>query len=143
MISIVSCPHTGTKFTERLIASLGFDTRCAHFHSDESPQDPHVWRSEGCKIVVPWRDPELSRISSLNRGQEPRPMAEFQALKLWADDPNVCFFDVDASTREERTTETRRLCSFLGVAIPKSVDWSPVNTSEDVTGLKSIYMVRK
>ena len=139
MISIVSIPHTGTKFTEKLIRSLGYDTRHAHFHSEHPSQNAHLWRSEGAKIVVPWRAPDLSRISSLNRGEEPRPYAEFQALRMWSESDDIHFFDVDAATEADRTEQVRGLCAFLGCAVPAEVDWTPVNTSKDVTGLKASY----
>ena len=39
MISIVSIPHTGTKFTEKLLLDMGLDVRHTHLHSTHPAQD--------------------------------------------------------------------------------------------------------
>jgi hypothetical protein len=138
LISIVSIPHTGTKFVEKLLLGLGCEVRHAHMHS--TAPDPRDWLMDGCKIVVPWRDPDLARISALNRGEEPRPGSETLELLRWDGLPNVHFFTVDAASADERAFEVYALCRFLGVAVPEHVDWTPVNTSADVTGHKALYL---
>jgi hypothetical protein len=140
MISIVSIPHTGTKFTEKLLLDMGFDVRHAHLHSTHPAQDARAWVAAGEKVVVPWRDPELARISARNRGEEPRPVSEFAELLAWADLPNVHLFDIAPGSDEAKESELGRLQVFLGEKEPPETDWKPVNESEDITGAKRTYM---
>ncbi len=136
MISIVSVPHTGTQFTEQLLVGMGYDVRCAHVHSTHPAQNPKEWIERGDKVVIPWRDPELAQISSLNRGQDPRPLSEFADLLLWSERENVHLFTVEP---DDKDMELAHLEAFLEPVRPPVTDWAPVNTSEDVTGRKEAY----
>ena len=151
MISIVSIPHTGTKFTEKLLLGMGLEVRHAHLHSTHPAQNARAWVAAGEKVVVPWRDPDLARISARNRGEEPRPLSEFAELLTLADLPNVHLFDIEPCRTctgdhegpcEAKELELGKLQVFLGVKEPPETDWEPVNTSEDVTGAKRSYMER-
>ena len=137
MVSIVSVPHTGTQFTEKLLSDMGFEVRCAHVHSTHPAQDARAWIGSGERVVIPWREPELARISALNRGQKPRPISEFVDILVWAKQRNVHLFDVEPDDRE---AELAGLREFLGCEHEITTDWVPVNSSKDVTGLKAAYI---
>ena len=140
MISIVSIPHTGTKFLEDLLIGLKFDVRHAHFHSTHPLQNAREWIDSGEKVIVPWRDPELSRISALNRGEEPRPLEEYDELRALTDLPNVHLFDIHPGSDEAEELELGKLQVFLGLKEPPETDWEPVNESKDTTGAKRSYL---
>ncbi len=139
MISIVSVPHTGTQFTQKILADMDLDVRCTHAHSTHPLQDPNVWVEEGGKVVIPWRDPDLARISALNRGHEPRPLSEYADLLKWAERDNVHLFTVEPGSDEAKDAELLALQAFLGCEDAPETDWAPVNESEDVTGLKAAH----
>ncbi len=140
MISIISIPHTGTQFTEKLLMDMGYEVRCAHVHSIHPLQDPKVWIADGGKVVIPWRDPELAGISSINRGQEPRHESEFDQLLEWAKLDHVHFFEVEPGEIEANDSELNKLQNFLDSVDSPVTNWAPVNESEDVTGLKAAYI---
>lgn len=140
MISIVSIPHTGTKFLELILLDLGIETRHAHLHSTHPAQNAREWVESGAKVVIPWRDPELARISALNRGEEPRPPEEFAELLSWADRPNVHLFHIAPGSNDAKLFELEKLRRFLGLDEPPETDWEPVNVSKDVTGEKRSYL---
>ncbi len=140
MISIVSVPHTGTKFTEKLLMDMGYEVRCTHVHNTHPLQNPTTWIEDGGLVVIPWRDPELARISAENRGHVSRPVSEFNELLEWAKLPHVHLFTVEPGESEAKDSELAALQSFLCSSEPLVTDWSPVNESEDVTGLKAAYI---
>ncbi len=121
-VSIVSIPHTGTKFTEYVLLAMGCDVRHAHFHA-RGVQDPRPWFDSG-KVVVPFRRPEQAAESARKRGEEPRPDAEFEALLALCDRPNVHVFNVEPCCR---AAELASLAAFVGADVPE-VDWTPVNS---------------
>ncbi len=139
MISIVSVPHTGTKFTEKLLMDMGHEVRCTHVHNTHPLQNPTTWIKDGGLVVIPWRDPELARISAENRGHVPRPVSEFKELLEWAKLPHVHLFKVEPGKSEAKDSELAKLQNFLGGEVAPVTDWAPVNESEDVTGLKAAY----
>ncbi len=124
MISIVSIPHTGTKFTEKVLMALGQDVRHAHLHSEHPLQDARAWISSGDTVVIPWRDMGLAQQSAVARGEKPRPLSEFVELLGLTDLPNVHLFVVDTDNQDR---EMEKLCAFLDVAKPAHTDWTPVN----------------
>ncbi len=140
MISIVSIPHTGTKFIEKLLLDMGLDVRHAHLHSTHPSQDARAWVASGEKVVVPWRDPGLARISARNRHEEPRPLSEFAELLTWDDLPNVHLFRIEPGSDKDKELELRKLMAFLGLRKLPETKWEPVNESEDVTGAKRTYL---
>lgn len=142
MISVISVPHTGTKFTEKLLMDMGYDVRCCHVHSTHPLQTPQTWINEGGLIVIPWRDRELVRISAENRGETPRPDEEFLKCLEWGTLPHVHIFEVEPGSDEAKDGELALLRAFLGTEAEVITDWAPVNESEDVTGLKAAWMVR-
>ncbi len=142
MISVVSIPHSGTQFLENLLIEMGLEVRCAHVHADHPVQNPRRWVEEGGKVVIPWRDPELVKISAMNRGETPRPSEEFGQLVKWGRLRNVHIFNVEPDEGAAREHELKKLQVFLGTAQPAMTDWTPINTSEDVTGKKAQYMRR-
>lgn len=125
-VSIVSVPHTGTKFTEYVLLAMGCDVRHAHLHSGNSSQDARQWFRTGAKIVVPWREPQKAAESARKRGEEPRPDTEFWELQGWATFPHVHVFRVEP---EDRPAELAALAAFVGADAP-DIDWSPVNAWE-------------
>ena len=138
MISLVSIPHTGTKFLEAILTDMGLETRHAHLHSTHPAQNAREWVSGGGQVVIPWRDPELVKISAENRQETPRPDSEFDEVLEFAELPNVHLFDVAPGTPEGKEEELLKLKMFLG-GDPQT-DWQPVNESEDVTGRKAAYV---
>ena len=138
MISIISIPHTGTQFTEQLLIDMGYEVRCTHVHATHPAQDPETWINEGGLIVIPWREPELVRISAENRGQVPRPESEFTQIIEWSDLPNVHLFTVEPG--QAKDSELTKLQNFLDSDRVPVTDWLPVNTSDDVTGQKAAYI---
>ena len=141
LISIISVPHTGTNFTVKVLMDMGYDVRCAHIdstHPTHPAQDPSVWIKESGLVVIPWRNPELANISAQNRGEMPRPESDFAQALEWADLPHVHLFLVEPAD-DDKDYELQRLQAFLGAANEPETDWAPINTSEDVTGLKSAY----
>lgn len=140
MISIVSIPHTGTKFTEQLLLDMGYEVRCTHVHATHPLQNPESWIEEGGKVVIPWRDPELVRISAINRNQIPRPASEFDQLLEWANLDHVHIFEVEPGEIEAKDSELNKLQNFLDATDVPVTNWRPVNESEDVTGLKAAYV---
>ena len=140
MISIVSVPHTGTQFTEQILIGMGYDVRCTHVHSEHPSQNASDWINEGGPVVIPWRDPELARISAQNRRHVPRPLSEFDQLIEWSILDNVHLFEVDPGDEEDKAFELQKLQTFLESDIEPETDWQPINESEDVTGLKAEFM---
>ncbi len=135
MISLVSIPHTGTKFVEAILTDMDLDVRHAHLHSTHPAQNAREWISGGAQVVIPWRDPELAKISAENRGEAPRPDSEFDEVLEFAELPNVHLFVVEP---EDQEAELLKLKAFLG-GDPQT-DWEPVNESEDLTGRKAAHM---
>jgi hypothetical protein len=126
MISIVSIPHTGTKFTEAALLAMGCEVRHAHLHSTHPNQDARAWFWDGATIVVPWREPAKADESARKRGETPRPRAEFHELLDWAYAPNVHLFCVEQGTAEGRASELAALARFVGKPVPE-FDWTPRN----------------
>lgn len=133
-----SVPHTGTMFTEQIMEAMGFNGGFVH-----------VWRGDeywqplnGERMVVPLRDPALSIITSLNRGEESH-ADKFQRIAGYREDPNVHFFRVDCPT-DERVERLTALADFCDRECPET-DWQPVNeTGHDCrkgrhNGLKRTY----
>ena len=140
MISIVSIPHTGTQFTQKLLVDMGYEVRCCHAHADHPLQNPQLWIDEGGKVVIPWRDPELVRISAVNRNETPRPVSEFEQLLAWSNLDHVHLFEVEPGEIEAKDSELAALQEFLESETAPVTDWEPVNASDDVTGLKARYI---
>lgn len=121
-VSIVSIPHTGTKFVEYVLLEMGCDVRHAHFHA-RGEQDPRPWFEAGAKIVVPFRKPEKAAESARKRGEEPRPSAEWDELLALCDRPSVHLFNVEPCCKK---SELASLARFVGADVPV-IDWTPRN----------------
>ena len=124
----------------KLLMDMDYDVRCAHVEVSHPAQNAHEWVESGDKIVIPWRDPDLSRISSRNRHEEPRPWSEFMQVLKWGELPNVHIFEVEPGDETAKEVELAKLQAFLGAEDEPETDWAPVNVSEDVTGLKAAYI---
>lgn len=123
MISIVSIPHTGTKFTCMVLLKMGCVIRHAHLHAAHPAQNGRQWLREDPKVVVPWREPSKVIESFQKRGEEPRPEPEFDEILEWTARPNVHRFRVEPDDRE---AELAALAEFVGADVPE-IDWTPVN----------------
>lgn len=134
-----SVPHTGTMFTEQIMEAMGFNSGFAHVTNWDWEWQP----PEDERMVIPLRDPALSIITSLNRGEEPH-ADKFERVAEYRDDPNVHFFRVDCPT-DERASRLNTLAEFCGSECPET-DWTPVNaTGHDCrkgrhNGLKRTYL---
>lgn len=127
LITIVSVPHTGTKFTESVLHKMGCETRHAHTNSEHPSQCPKAFLGSG-RVVVPLRNPLMAAVSSLKRGETPR-MEGFQLLAEYRDNPAVHFFRVDCFPHE-RDARLTALAEFCGAEVPEE-DWAPVNATTE------------
>ena len=131
VVSVVSIPHTGTRFTLEAIRVLGFTTRHAHFQSKHPAQNAEEWLVGDPKVVVPWRDPEKVKESWANRGKTaprftPPDDAEFDRLLEYCDQPNVHQFTVDVH-ESDRDNELDALADFLETDV-RSINWTPIGS---------------
>ena len=144
MISVVSIPHTGTRFTLRTLGSLGCETRYARFFS--GPEVNAVmsgrrdrlmrsleWLDNADRVVVPWRCPRKVATSYMTRDKQPPTDAEFDRLAAYFDRPNVHRFWVGGPDKEAGLAA---LAAFVGVS-PQPIDWSPLGHEEDF-GLEAV-----
>lgn len=136
-VYVLSVPHTGTHWTIELLERMGCEVRHTHCTTVGGG-----WVREGRRVVVPWRDPVLAKISELNRVDrhrngyrypKVRPGGVAAVAELARNAENVFLIPVPASD-----AMTERLARWLGVEA-RSPDPAPVNASADVTGLKARY----
>ncbi len=127
LITIVSVPHTGTKFTESVLHKMGCETRHTHTGSEHPAQCPRTFL-ESERVVVPLRDPLMAAVSSMVRGETPAPEG-FRLLAEHRNNPAVHFFRVDCPAHE-RVARLAALAEFCGAEVPEE-DWAPVNTVKE------------
>jgi hypothetical protein len=126
---MVSVPYTGTRFLRKLLEANHCPPRQQiHTHARA---EWHVWFED--KVLCPMRDPILHAIGVVNRGSELR-LRDFDVLAGLANE-NTHFFCVGT---ENMAGEHFALESWLGRTL--RIDWTPVGTHEDVTGLRAKYL---
>ena len=134
-LKLVSVPFSGTRFLRKILEENG-RTPDEEIHTFVQAMWPQ-WFQEG-PVICPIRDPMLHAIGIINRGKDHSlnmRLQDFDVLASLATD-QTHFFPIDTHDREG---ETKKLATFLGLGTV-TIDWTPVGTIEDRTGLRAKYM---
>ena len=130
MVYLVTVPHTGTRFVQKILRDAGIKAKVEHTTGDK-------WRKllrDDEKVLCTLRDPVLHMIGCINRGDGMH-HGDFGRLAAKRR-PNTHFFPVDC-TEDRRAGEVAKLEAFLGC--PVSTNWEKVEESPDVFGLRAKY----
>ena len=129
---VLSVPHTGTRFTCKLLESLGVIYR--QYHTE--PYNVDALRWESGRAVVPVRDPILCFCSTYLRGNPGDLTGILDRVTLsytlmmqiegWFD---CHFLRLDASDKQQAVDDVARFCDAQAV----KYKWGPVGNINDIS----------
>lgn len=122
-ILVLSVPHTGTRFTQRLLSPYG-DATAVHV---TEPTDAIRAKVDAADmVVIPLRNPDDCWAGWIKRGKDKE--HEFAGcwamLQYWADEiPGAFLLPIDVDARDDAL---QNIADELAVSI--ETDWSPIGT---------------